>query len=229
MTFNFYLIWQFLLVLLFIYRSSQAQENTYLLHGKLLEENTLEPVSGASIGTPHQQVISDAQGNFIIQVSSDTQLRISHIGYETKEVKVGEKPDKTMEIFLVPAIVELDGVTVRLPSEEELKQLILNTEVPVSYEEAILQQNVTYMTKIQHLGYSHDMNSFDTFLRQMASNGSGISLFSNNPSVGIRGAIRRLRQDRSLPARRPYSEARQVPSLQYTYKRKEGQYKWLFE
>jgi len=227
MTFNFCLIWQFLLVLLFIYRSSHAQEETFIFSGRLLDATTLQPITEAHLLGPQQQTTSDSKGYFQVRIKPHTKLTISHVGYESKVFDVGTSSGSIQHITLFPVTVELDAVTVGpLPDEAEFKQLILQAEVPVSQEEANLKQNMAYIRSIQHLGYFNDMNSYDMFLGRIKDGGT-VSFLSNNPSLGILAMIRRLRQDKTVPGRTPQSQ--HTPSLYKAYRRKEGQYHWLFE
>ncbi|WP_158857676.1 carboxypeptidase-like regulatory domain-containing protein [Lunatibacter salilacus] len=227
MTFNFCLIWQFILVLLFIYRSSNAQEDTFTYSGRLLDATTLQPINGAHLLGPQQQTTSGTEGYFEIPVKPHTKIKISHVGYESKVLDVGASKTPLQTITLFPVTVDLDVVTVRtLPEEAEFKQLILQAEMPFSLVEANLKQNMSLIGRIKHLGYFYDMNSYDMFLGNVKDGGT-VSFLSNNPSLGILGLIRRLRQDKTVPSRTPQSN--HTPSLWKAYKRKEGEYKWLFE
>jgi len=227
MTINFCYFWQLIFVFLFFCRSANAQENTFTYTGKLLDAVTLRPITGAHILGPQQQAVSDSAGIFHIPVTPHTKLKITHVGYESTSLEVVPTKGLLQTITIFPITIELAAITVcPLPDEAEFKQLILQAEVPISWQEANLKQNMGFIQRLKHLAYFYDMNSYDMFLANTKDGGT-VSFLSNNPSLGILSLIRRLRQDKTVPGRAP--QPQHVPSLWKAYKRKEGEYKWLFE
>nr|MBI1231679.1 hypothetical protein [Cytophagales bacterium] len=227
MTVNFCLIWQSILLLFFLAQPSRAQENTVTFRAKLVDNTTQQPVTGAHIRSRKQQAISNGDGFFEITFPPGTPLRISHVGYEAVVLDSVTEAADLQTIALIPVMVYLDEVTVTpLPSEVAFKQLMLETNVPLSREEVNMESNIAYMQRIRHLAYFHDMTSYNMLIGKMNTPGN-VTLLSSNPSLGIIGIIKRLRQDRTVPGRSPRSD--HIPSLLNAYRRKGGAYSWLFE
>lgn len=91
---------------------SLAQESTIIVKGKVVDEKG-EPLMGATIqqkGTTNG-VISDIDGNFSLNVPSNSILLISYIGYKGTEVAVNEK-SRMGNITLLPEVKELDQLVV---------------------------------------------------------------------------------------------------------------------
>ena len=90
-----------------------AQTNTRTLKGKVIEEATEEPLSGAVIQLKGSTkgVIVDLDGNFEFQgCEVGNTLLISLIGYETKEIRYNG--EEYLNIVLQPKAYELNDVTV---------------------------------------------------------------------------------------------------------------------
>ena len=76
------------------------QSNNRVLTGKIIDENR-EPVIGANVfirGTT-TGVVSDIDGNFSINVTPETVIVVSFIGYETQEIVVGNQNNITVTLF----------------------------------------------------------------------------------------------------------------------------------
>lgn len=83
-----------------------------LINGRVINQQSREPVSGASVMAEDSSVytISDINGNFSIATKEGAVLQISSTGFERKKVKVGEN-----DFILVPVSplqVELDAIVV---------------------------------------------------------------------------------------------------------------------
>ena len=104
---------QFLLMLFFLLSFSNllfAQQK--IITGKVEDGNNtpLESVSITVKGKPNIGTITDAKGNFSIQVSPNEILVFNHIGYQQQEVKIGISA--SLNVILTDAVVNLNEVVV---------------------------------------------------------------------------------------------------------------------
>ena len=80
--------------------------------GKVLEEKSGAPVAGASVlvkGT-QQGTFTDAEGNFRINAQKGDVLVISFVGYETREITVGD--ESTISVTMRESLTALEEVVV---------------------------------------------------------------------------------------------------------------------
>ena len=95
---------------LFFYSVSFAQEKT--ITGKVTDSQTGDPVPGANIvvkGTTNGTV-SDLEGSYSLNVSSEGTLVFSFVGYETQEIEIGSQ--SVINVALKPDITALTEVVV---------------------------------------------------------------------------------------------------------------------
>jgi hypothetical protein len=105
--------------------------------GKILDKETSKPVvfanvilQGTSIGT-----VTNADGEFLIKApaNSDIQvIEITHIGYETKLIKLPELEGDNASIMLSSATVPIEAVTVSYGDPVELLLTAINN-IPQNY------------------------------------------------------------------------------------------------
>ncbi|WP_298879823.1 TonB-dependent receptor [uncultured Polaribacter sp.] len=110
----------------------QAQD-TFNIKGTVLESKTLTPLEGVNIIGKKIYAITNSTGNFFINdVTKGTYtLKISHIGYATKEIKVTvSKEMNTLRIFLEESFTELKEIKlVGKTKKRILKETPLVTEL----------------------------------------------------------------------------------------------------
>lgn len=89
--------------------SADAQRT---VNGRVVNEQTREPVSGASIMTEDSSVfsVSDTNGNFSIHAGAGAVLQVSSTGFQRKKVTVGES--NFILVWVSPLQVEMDAVVV---------------------------------------------------------------------------------------------------------------------
>ncbi len=99
----------FLVVLLVISTVIFAQNQK--IEGKIIDATSKDPLAGVSVTIKNSTVgtLTDAKGNFSLQVPKDSRLMISFVGYQTKEVNAAQKD---MIIGLSLAAKELNEVVV---------------------------------------------------------------------------------------------------------------------
>jgi TonB-linked SusC/RagA family outer membrane protein len=95
-----------------------AQQRT--VTGKILDENN-QPLIGVTINVKGTErgVVTNASGSFSIRVSKGETLEITHVGYETKKVIIGES--NSLEIILKTQSGQLEEVMIT--AEFGLKRL----------------------------------------------------------------------------------------------------------
>ena len=70
--------------------STVSQQQTRTIKG-VVKDNLGEPIIGANIlvkGTTSHGVITDIDGNFVLEVPTECTLLVSYIGFKTQEIKV---------------------------------------------------------------------------------------------------------------------------------------------
>ncbi|MBR9776808.1 MAG: carboxypeptidase-like regulatory domain-containing protein [Cytophagales bacterium] len=202
-------------------------EKPFLLKGRLLDANSIQPIGNAHIHWSKNHAVSDEEGKFSIWVNDKTLLNISHIAYTYTNYEVNNKDDSIITIFLKPAVTELEAVTVRvLPDEQTFKQQVLAAKTPFYKENQRLKSNLQFMKNIHHLAYYYDMNSYDKLLSTLDNKGSMV-LFSTNPLSGIKGLIRLLKQKPDLPKKTRFPNSYAIPL--YPYQREKGGFQKYFE
>lgn len=175
------------------------QNEIFRIKGRLLDARTMKPIENAHIFWASSQAISDEEGEFSIPVKENTLLTITHISYEQKTYLINDENDSPITVYLLPATLELEEVTIgTLPDEQTFKQQVLAAKPPFHLQNQLLKSNLQFMTNIHHLAYHYDMNSYDKLLSNLNNKGATV-LFSTNPQMGIMGLIRRLKQKPVLP------------------------------
>ncbi|ERM80614.1 hypothetical protein P872_12635 [Rhodonellum psychrophilum GCM71 = DSM 17998] len=97
----------------FFYGSLQAQ--TLPLVGKVITEDTLEPLTGATVIIKGMSVgvVTGNNGEFSIPLGNGNYtVVISYIGFESRELQINHPSEKLQTIYLVPSGIGLDGVEV---------------------------------------------------------------------------------------------------------------------
>ncbi|PVH24536.1 SusC/RagA family TonB-linked outer membrane protein [Sphingobacterium corticibacter] len=112
----------------FIYDEVSAVQNQQTVRGTIIDATTKEPILGVTVGVKGSTggAQTDAEGRFSLQASKGQVLIVSFIGYEKKEVTVGD--DATLTISLVSAENQLDNIVVTaLGIKREKKSLGYST------------------------------------------------------------------------------------------------------
>ena len=114
-----------LLIVVNISAANAFSQNTFLLKGTIVDEETNSPLVYASIGILNRPVgtISDTLGNYFFEISNEyvnDTLQVSHAGYETKKLLLSEfakQDDKTIK--LVKRVISLQEIVLSNRSGEE--------------------------------------------------------------------------------------------------------------
>lgn len=64
----------------------QTIDTTFVLIGKVTDSKTDQPIAGATITTKQNRVITDSRGVFKIEAKRGALLKVSHVGYEEREI-----------------------------------------------------------------------------------------------------------------------------------------------
>lgn len=115
---------RFLIILLCLFQApfwSMAQQT--FVSGKVIDDMTQEPLPGVNVslkGTT-QGTITDIEGNYRVEASSDDVLVFSYIGYLPEEVQVGAQT--TINVSLIEDILSLGEVVVTGYQTERKKDI----------------------------------------------------------------------------------------------------------
>jgi TonB-linked SusC/RagA family outer membrane protein len=125
-------LFQLLLGALFMSFSLFAQNKT--VTGTVTDEKGL-PVTGASVTIKNANTsrVTDAKGQFTLQAAAGSVLVISFVGYETRELVVGDQP--TLAVTLLPSSATLANVVVTALGFETKKDRVGYAASRVSAEQ----------------------------------------------------------------------------------------------
>src|SRR5688572_4847862 len=135
-----------LAVLLFFVTSVTTMAQDLTVNGKVTDGRNADPIPGVNIlvkGTT-RGTVSNANGEFSIQASTDDVLIISFIGYLTEEVKV---TGSSMDVSLTEDVISLEEVVVSGLATTVKRSNLGNAVATVSADE------LTGRTNIQTLDY----------------------------------------------------------------------------
>ena len=95
-------------LMLFFYLNTYSQQK--VVTGNVMSEGM--PLPGASITIKGEKLgaVTDFDGNYKIEVSNNTTLIFSYIGYKSKEIEVGIQA--TIDVILLPDVSSLDEIVV---------------------------------------------------------------------------------------------------------------------
>ena len=166
-----------------------AQQDGFLLSGRVLDGRTKEPISIASLQNGRELILTNVKGEFNIKTSRDDRLLISHTAYRPKIYVVEGNESSVVEINQKEKMVDLFEVEVSpFPIEEAFKQEVLKEVPQYEYENKVMIRNQYMIKQIVPLGY--DYSSYFKHAKSV----SDISFFSNNSAVGLLKAIRDLKR-----------------------------------
>lgn len=104
-----------LILILFFLCTEITNAQKYTINGTVKDSISGERLAYANImikGT-NKGSISDNNGNFLLKTDSSTiTLQCSYVGYNTKQVVIQAKANKKIILFLSPASLEAEGVTI---------------------------------------------------------------------------------------------------------------------
>lgn len=107
------------------YQDIGEQENTYTLYrGKIMDSNTKKPLVFANISIENTNIstISNTEGDFSLKVPKDLvegMVIVSHLGYRTSLIPLGQLNGKINEIALQTSIIELAEISLAVPKDAE--------------------------------------------------------------------------------------------------------------
>ena len=124
-----YLFTYFFFIILLIPNSFYGQ----LIHGKIVDRTTKEPLTFASIKIGYRGVISSNDGSFKITIreidqQKSNRLKISFIGYRTQEINLKSIKDNLI-IEMESMENQLDEVKITNGAEEIIKKAIRNFKI----------------------------------------------------------------------------------------------------
>jgi TonB-linked SusC/RagA family outer membrane protein len=129
------------ILVLFSFISLTLFSQTRVIKGVVTDEATKETIIGASVAVKESNAgtISDIDGNFELEVTPDDILVVSYIGYATKEIKVLQQNNITVELKQESVLlnqvvvvgygtqrkVDITGSTVSVKGEELTRQPVM--------------------------------------------------------------------------------------------------------
>lgn len=194
-----------LLLLLFILTPLATIAQTFTLTGKVTNQKN-EPLAGATIVVKPggKTLVTDVEGRFSSSLEAGTKytLEVSAVSYTTKtitDVEVGKGLDNNLDIILVPAVKEMEGIVIKSTStrKQENTVALLNFQRNNSALSSVLAADFIRQTP--------DKNTGEVLKRV-----SGASI-QDNKYVVVRGLSDRYNQallnDAPMPSSEPDKKA----------------------
>lgn len=166
-----------------------AQQDSFIMSGRVLDALTKEPVSIASLQNGRELILTNVKGEFKIQTRAGDRLLVSHTAYQPKIHVVDGKETSVIEIFLEEKLVDLFEVEVSpFPTEEAFKNELLNAVPRHDYRTSVVVRNQQMIKQIAPLAYDYKA------MLKHAKSINDVSFLSTHPSVGLLKAIRQLKR-----------------------------------
>jgi hypothetical protein len=182
-----------------------AAQETTILKGKVIDADTKTVLSSAQVQSGISAVVTNNNGYFALSAEVGDSVLLSHIGYEDRWINFSAHDRDTLLIELKQSTTVLGQITISdIPTEDELKGKILQTEVVISREEENARQNLQDARTLYSMGYRPEMNALDNF-KEFIKPPSGFIFFSSKGG-GLIGAIKNLSNPTStkIPSRKTF-------------------------
>ncbi len=117
-----------------------------MVTGRILDQQSKEPIIGANVvnRVTHTGTITDFDGNFSLELSEPSELKISYVGYVTKFVKA--TPGESLTVYLEEDTQLLDNVVV-VGYGTQKKANLTGAVSSVDVERALDSRPVTQLSK----------------------------------------------------------------------------------
>ncbi len=117
------------------YLQAKAQDNSFILHGKLLNarNNTIIRNAGIVNLRSKTSAVSDSNGNFLIPIEFLDSISIAAKGFRTQLFNLAMNPERhngIMYIYVQGDTVFYHGASIKIKSYDEFKIDFLNKRVP---------------------------------------------------------------------------------------------------
>jgi len=133
-----------LAVFIFPFFAEAQTVNYKTIKGKVKDKETRANIIFATVSVVNSNVgiVTNAEGEFVIKIKDSLkakQLEFTHIGYQSKKVLISELKPKGNVIYLEPAAVSLDEITVRPLDAKDIIKAALQlkgknySSVPLNY------------------------------------------------------------------------------------------------
>ncbi len=172
-----------------------SQGQSIVVQGRVLADDTMQPLPFAHIVIDSTGTTSNLYGEFKLKINPTDTLHFSYIGYKKKTYTLPDtlkSEPLTIEIILLKDITFLHGVTVTsLPETlDDLKEEVLATEVPIEQALKNAKKGIQIAT-YQYLymkSFKLPMNAYDNYAMFLKGN-EGL-----NPAGGnVKGLLKFLR------------------------------------
>ncbi len=131
---------------------------TYKIHGIILDDSTQLVLSYATIRVAQTDIVtsSNKEGEFLLELSEGNySLVVTYVGYHNKTISISVPHETSLNIGLVPALIQLPEVTVHSNMEdpameimrEAIKRREKNYEGLKNYEVTGYKKNIFYSSE----------------------------------------------------------------------------------
>ncbi|MAI88200.1 MAG: hypothetical protein CMF98_03785 [Candidatus Marinimicrobia bacterium] len=138
---NFFL---FFLKTFIIISSLTAQSAKINLSGNIVDFDTKESIVGVNIFNLSKGTSSDENGNFNLDVNIGSNLKFTHIGYESQMIVVS---DNKLMIELIPVIIEINDIIISAELSDESLQNT-SSSIKVFTKNDLKNQNESHIEEV---------------------------------------------------------------------------------
>ncbi|NDV83190.1 carboxypeptidase-like regulatory domain-containing protein [Bacteroides sp. 51] len=126
----------------------------FTVSGAVYDLFSKEPVSSATVGVVEASIgtVTNRDGRFRISLPDSMMhvtLRISHVGYESLELKAASRMGTPSDFMLEPKVVSLQEVVVRVVNPRNLLQQMLDAR-PQNYSSSPISLTAFYREGVEH-------------------------------------------------------------------------------
>ena len=164
-----------------------------ILTGVVWDAESFQPIPYANVYTTKAGTFTDLNGEYRIRINANDTLTISHISYQSQTSAISGNIENQF-FWLKPLMNTLSEVIIRpLPSEQDMKGIILQTKTEQSLQNIYGVQNLKTIQNMYWGGYKPEMNSMDNYLNYRRGP-QGVSFFSTSPNRGLGRVLKNIRR-----------------------------------
>lgn len=104
-----------------------------LVSGTVVDDKSGNPLRQVSVSAGRVSVVTNEDGVFALKLEKQpSAIKVSHVGYKTRHVKVDQEKTEGLKVRLEPTIIQLREIVVRTADPRELVDIAIS-KIPENY------------------------------------------------------------------------------------------------
>ena len=104
-----------------------------LVSGTVVDDKSGNPLRQVSVSAGRVSVVTNEDGVFALKLEKQpSAIKVSHVGYKTRHVKVDQEKTQGLKVRLEPTIIQLREIVVRTADPRELVDIAIS-KIPENY------------------------------------------------------------------------------------------------